>query len=100
VLVGVLLAQSWADTFRVLIWISVLIVFAVVGGLLVMALRRRVLEHREPSGSEMGTPESMREMVARGEMTREEYEQVRLAMVGKIRGQRAESAPPEDRFKE
>lgn len=96
-LAGVLLAQSWAGTFRVLIWISVLIVFAVVGGLVVMALRRRVLEHREPTASDMGTLESMRELVARGEMTREEYEQVRLAMAGKIRGRRAESDPQKDR---
>ncbi len=77
--------QDGGNTGQFLAWVGVLIVVVVIGTVVLLMVRRRMMDQ---SGEEPGgftTMEHMRAMVARGEMSKEEYEQVRKAMITRIR---------------
>ncbi len=79
----------------VLLWVGVLIVFVLLGALVIFALRRSVLGERPGSGDDAGMLEQMRRMVERGEMSQDEYDRTRRAIVEKAQG-RATRHPPSD----
>ncbi|MEQ8844041.1 MAG: hypothetical protein RIB58_04225 [Phycisphaerales bacterium] len=76
---------SGGDTGRFLAWVGILIAVVVVGTVFLVLLRKHVLTHRGEERSGFATLEEMRTLVARGEMSKEEYEQVRKAMIAKVR---------------
>ena len=88
-IVEAMLAQStpgtWGDLGRMLAWIGVLIVVVVFGTIALQILRKRANAYRTQADDGFSTMEELRSMVARGEMSKEEFEQVRKAMAAKIR---------------
>ena len=80
-----LIAQTKAlDPTPVLIWVGVLVVAAMLGGTLVILLRKRMLDNqsaRSVSGSLM---EELRTMHADGRISDAEYEQTRKAMASRV----------------
>lgn len=83
-----LLAQtggSSGDTGQLLIWIGALIVAVVIGTVVLLMVRRHMVGQRSEDQGGFATMEEMRAMVGRGEMSKEEYEQVRKAMIAKVR---------------
>ncbi len=71
-------------TSGVLLWVGVLIVVAMVGGL-VMVLVRRSMLGEPPDSGDAGLMEQLRGMVERGEMTQEEYDLARRKIVERAR---------------
>lgn len=67
-------------TSGVLLWVGVLIVLAMVGGL-VMVLVRRSMLGEPPDSGDAGLMEQLRGMVERGEMTQDEYDLARRKIV-------------------
>lgn len=63
----------------IVVLVTILIGLAVVGGLLMLAVRRRLLS-RERSATHAGMAESLRDMHARGILSTEEYDRVRRSM--------------------
>lgn len=76
---------SGGDTGRLLMWVGILIVVVMVGTVVLLMVRKRMMAADAQDRAGFSTMEEMRAMVARGEMTKEEYEQVRKAMIDKIR---------------
>ena len=76
---------SGGDTGSFLMWIGILIVVVIVGTVVLLTVRKRMTAAEAQDRAGFSTMEEMRAMVARGEMTQEEYEQVRKAMIDKIR---------------
>lgn len=78
------------------LWVGILIVVTIAGGLALMWYRRRVLAAASTEGAE-GFMETMRRMRASGEMSEEEFQAVRRNLVaGMSRGLR-ETNPSADR---
>jgi hypothetical protein len=80
----------------VLILATVLIALAVVGGMLILAFRRRLLS-RDRSSFHAGIAESLRDLHSRGILSTEEYDRVRRSMArsaGKSRGGEGRIQPP------
>ncbi len=68
------------------VWIGVLIVIAVLGGLLVMRYRRTLFGAEEPlSDGTEGLMRTLRAMRDRGEISQEEFDATKRRMVEKIR---------------
>lgn len=76
---------SVGDTGQLLIWIGALIVVVVIGTVALLFVRRNMINQRGEDPGGFATMEDMRAMVDRGEMSREEYEKVREAMIAKVR---------------
>lgn len=76
---------SGGDTGRLLMWVGILIVVVMIGTIVLLMVRKRMMAVDAQDRAGFSTMEEMRAMVARGEMTQEEYEQVRKAMIEKIR---------------
>lgn len=70
----------------VLLWVGVLIAVILVGSLGVFALRRSVLGDPSTGADDAGLMDRMRRMVEGGEMTQDEYDRARRAIVEKARG--------------
>lgn len=68
-----------------LMWVGIMIVVVVIGTIVLMAVRRRMIGQRVEISATFGTMEDMRAMVARGDMSQEEYEQVRKAMIARVK---------------
>lgn len=82
---GAVMAAS-GSTGAYLGMIGVLIVVTVVGGLVVLGVRKRMLEGpRAGGGGEAGLMESLRGMRDRGEITEEEFERTRRVMRERLR---------------
>jgi uncharacterized membrane protein len=73
------------DIGQFLIWVGALIVAVVIGTIVLLVIRRKLGQQTAEDPGGFTTMEDMRAMVDRGEMTREEYEKVREAMIAKIR---------------
>lgn len=73
------------STTSVLIWVGALIVIAMVGGLVMLAVRRRMFSEPD-AGADAGLMEQLRRMVERGEMTQDEYDLARRKIVERARG--------------
>lgn len=80
------LAQSSPPTSQILTWVFALIILIVVGGLVVIAMRRKLLSKDSFIGHESGLMDEMRGMHARGELTTEEYDRIRKRLVAKAAG--------------
>lgn len=77
--------QNGGDTGQLLIWVGALIVAVVIGTIVLLMVRRHMMRQSGEGATAFGTMEDMRAMVDRGEMSKEEYEQVRKAMIAKIK---------------
>lgn len=78
-------ATPKGDIMPALLWLGVLIVATVVLGLVVLAVRKRVLANSSDVAHEAGLMDSLRAMRDRGEMTNEEFEATRRAMIERVR---------------
>ncbi len=77
--------QNQGDMGQFLIWVGALIVAVVIGTIVLLVIRRKLSAQSAEDPGGFTTMEDMRAMVDRGEMSKEEYEQVRKAMIAKIR---------------
>ena len=82
---ALLLAQTkpYSPT-PVLIWVGVLIACAMVGGMLVVVLRRKMLDRQSEADSHRSLMEHLRDAHARAEMTDAEYEQARKSIASRV----------------
>src|SRR5947207_1776517 len=76
-------AKGRGDTSSIFVWVAVLIAVIMVGGLLLMWLRRRMFmgESMDQAG---GLMESLRKMRDTGQMSQEEYDAARKAMAARV----------------
>ena len=82
-----MLAQSGASAGQAVVWIAVLIVVVIAAGIGVMVLRRRFPgSDRSPAGDPGSLLESLRAMRDSGEMSTDEFEQARAALLHKATG--------------
>ncbi|MFT5422690.1 MAG: hypothetical protein ACI89L_000455 [Phycisphaerales bacterium] len=88
------LAQTNMPTSQILLWVLVLIVLIVVGGLAVIAMRRSLLAKDPRLGHESGLMDQMRTMHARGELSDAEYDLIRKRLATKAAARLAEDPPP------
>lgn len=80
-----LIAQTKAlDPTPVLIWVGVLIVAAMIGGTLVILLRKRMLDKQSARSITGSLMEELRTMHADGRISDAEYEQTRKAMASRV----------------
>ena len=93
------LAQN-LPTGQILISVFVLIVLIVVGGLVVIALRRKLLAKDSKLGHESGLMDEMRAMHARGELSDAEYDLIRKRLANRAAARLAEDPPTPPRSKQ
>lgn len=89
----VAIGQGQTPTGQILLWVFLLIVLIVVGGLGVMALRRRLLS-KDRGTDTSGLMDDMRAMHARGELSDEEYDRVRKRMAARAAGRDPDEIAP------
>lgn len=70
------------DVGPVLLWLGVLIGLAIIGGVVMMLVRRRVLARDQES--QEGLMESLRKMRDSGVMSRDEYDAARRSIATKL----------------
>lgn len=76
-------AKAYSPT-PVFIWVGVLITFAVVGGTLMVILRKKLFERQSAAEVRGSLMEQLRDAHARGEISTEEYEQARKSMASRL----------------
>lgn len=81
-----------STTSEALVWVGVLLLVTILGGLAILWYRRRVLAREEASAQDAGAMESLRKMRDSGRMTQEEFDAVRRAMIAKIKSRRGSEA--------
>jgi uncharacterized membrane protein len=86
--------QGGGDVGQLLMWVGILIVAVVIGTIVLLIIRRHMGANRSDETAAYSTMEQMRTMVDRGEMSQQEFEQVRKAMAERIR--RSQAAPEAD----
>lgn len=84
------------DVGQILLWAGVLIVVAMVGGVVMMAVRRSMLSDTPGSG-DGGLLDQMRRMVSDGRMTQEEFDQARRKMAERAKASGTRPADPSER---
>ncbi|UCG32760.1 MAG: SHOCT domain-containing protein [Phycisphaerales bacterium] len=93
---GAVLAQSGAPQRHmraVLVWGTVLLVLALVVGMGIRALRRRVFPEKEPPPDQLWTLEDLREMRERGQLSEEEFETLRARVIARMAGAKPGGGP-------
>src|SRR5687768_10866064 len=77
-------AHRSSELFRdVLPWVLVLIGVIIAGGIIIVALRRRISQ--DSSASAHGfTLQDLRDLHAKGELTDEEFERAKIQMIGHL----------------
>lgn len=88
------LAQSSGSTGQVLLWVGILIGAVITLSVVVLILRRRLLGPDRSLNNPASIMESLRAMRDRGELTPEEYERTRQAMIARATGKPITHAPP------
>jgi hypothetical protein len=78
------LAQTKPNPTPALIWAGVLIVCAMLGGVIVMQLRRRMIDQGQGKNASASLMETLRDMHKRGEISTEEYEQTRRSIASRV----------------
>lgn len=78
-----------SPTSGVLLWVGILIVLAMLGGLAMLMVRRSMLGELPDAGADGGLMDRLRGMVERGEMTRAEFDQARRTIVRRAGARRA-----------
>jgi hypothetical protein len=86
-----LAAQGTAAFGQIVTWLVVLMALVVVGGAAIFIARRFL--HSETARPEGFSLQSLRDMHKAGELSDEEYEQARAAMVGRATGGRPPATP-------
>ncbi|MFK7960128.1 MAG: hypothetical protein AB8G96_06345 [Phycisphaerales bacterium] len=80
----------------VLPWVIGLVVIAVVGGVVIVRVRRALRDPEEAPGGVGFTLHDLRTMHARGEMTDVEFRAARDAMIAGVKDAAARSANPDE----
>jgi uncharacterized membrane protein len=81
-----MLTQPRSDsTAEILLWVGVLIGAILLLAVVIFAVRRRTLHRSDDAESDATVMESLRTMRDSGQMTNEEFDAARRAMVEKIR---------------
>jgi len=81
-----ILAQQSKLDARAFIYILLLIILAVVGGMVIFAVKRRIFDERRDQDESGATlMESLDRMRRTGEISQEEYEQTRKTIIEKTR---------------
>lgn len=78
-------APPKGDILPVVLWLGILIVITVAGGLIVLAIRKRILSKSSDAADEASLMDSLRALRDRGEMSNEEFEATRRAMIDRVR---------------
>lgn len=78
---GITLAQGAAQAGSVVVWVIALIVAALVGGLVILAVRKKMLEPDRAEVASEGLFDSLRRMRDSGEITGAEYENARRRLI-------------------
>lgn len=86
--VGIIPTLALAPTTQVLIWVGVLIVVVAVGGGVLLAYRRRILD--KGTQDQAGLLDSLRAMRDSGQITPDEFDAARKRMAARVAG----VAPP------
>jgi uncharacterized membrane protein len=85
----VLAQDSSTGLLRPLVWLGILIAMVIAAGLLLVVLRRRFLgPDRTASSSDPLDLESIRRLHREGELSDEEFEAAKEAILGSLRGPR------------
>jgi|SRR6185295_7846088 len=87
-----LAATPDSGTGQAVLWIGILIVVAILGGLIMMAVRRRILSKDSLDDGTTSLMDQLRAMRDRGQISPEEYEATRRTMREKMA--RSVSAKP------
>src|SRR3954470_24108623 len=88
--------QGRADTGAVFVWIAALIGIVLVGGIVMVVLRRRMFAADSTSEATGGLMESLRRLKDSGQMSQEEYDAARKAMATRVmQAQGPVAAPPQ-----
>ena len=86
-------ATTKATQGEIVLWVAILIVTALLGGLLIMWVRRKILANNNPAES-ASLMDQLRGMLARGEITQEEFDATRKTMVKKMAASKPPAAAP------
>lgn len=87
-------AGTAAGLTRILIPVAGLIVVAVLGGLGVMAVRRRMLAKDTAAADQGGLLDDLRKMRDRGQITPDEFDAARKSIAAKLAGRPVATARP------
>jgi hypothetical protein len=82
-----------ASQGEVLLWVGILVVVVVIGGLGILVLRRKLLAKDDGSAYGAGFLEELRAMHRRGEISTEEFEATKRAMTEKLKASLAAKPP-------
>jgi hypothetical protein len=77
-----------ADRMKLLVALAILLGLVIVGGVIILMIRRRITADDEDASGTVNAGFSLadlRDMVDRGEMTKEEYEKTRQRIISKVR---------------
>ena len=77
----------------ILLWVVILIAVVLLGAIGIFALRRSMFSDPSRKADDAGLMEEMRRMVQRGEMTQDEYDQARRAIIEKAKARTQKSDP-------
>jgi len=83
-----------SPTTGVLLWAGVLIVVAMIGGIVIVVFRRRMLSN-DSGTSDATLMEQLRGMVERGEMTPEEFDRARRKIIERASADRPKPPGPD-----
>ena len=91
-----LVAQS-SSTGDVFLWALVLIVFVLILFAAVVLLKRWLKEDDAPSAGTGFTLSELRQLVAEGKMTQEEFDKAKVLVIGSAKAAAAPKPPPANR---
>lgn len=89
---GITLAQGASAAGSVVVWVIALIVAALVGGLVILAVRKKMLEPDRTEVTSDGLFDSLRRMRDNGEITGTEYENARRRIIESATQRKAEAS--------
>ncbi len=78
--------QAKGDPVAVIVMVGVLILVVVGAGLLVMAIRRRLLQKHDPRASASSFLDELRDMHRRGQVSDQEFQAARASLLAKVTG--------------
>lgn len=87
------LAQQPRPTGAVLLWVAVIIGVVLASSLLILIIRRRLLGPAKDDSAALGLMDQLRHMLQRGEITQDEFDRTRRAMVTKAAQARSPHTP-------
>lgn len=92
-LIGGVLAQSGQGASEALVWAMVLIVAAIVGGFVILAVRKRMLSVPKDDIASEGLFDALRRMRDNGELSQSEYDAARKRILEKAMEGKAPMGP-------